>query len=124
MRLTLRRLMTLALLTLALGSCRSAAVRELTLDYDTPVDPALQRAVERLDAELREQYGMTSEQAAVGVLDLRRGRVAMLHPDRIEYAASVPKVAILLAYFRVPPGAATRTKLSCGYWMRQPSSKS
>lgn len=102
-----RWLMTLALLTLALASCRSSAVRELTLDYDTTVDPALQRAVEKLDAELREQYGMTSEQAAVGVLDLRRARVAMLHPDRIEYAASVPKVGILLAYFHLHPEGAT-----------------
>ncbi|MGZ8710847.1 MAG: serine hydrolase [Thermoanaerobaculia bacterium] len=102
-----RWLMTLALLTLALASCRSSAVRELTLDYDTTVDPALQRAVEKLDAELRGQYGMTSEQAAVGVLDLRRARVAMLHPDRIEYAASVPKVGILLAYFHLHPEAAT-----------------
>lgn len=104
---TLRCLMTVTLMTLALASCRSSTVRELTLDYDTSVDPALQLSVEKLDAELREQYGMTSEQAAVGVLDLRRGRVAMLHPDRIEYAASVPKVGILLAYFHLHPEAAT-----------------
>lgn len=104
---SLRRLMTLAVLTLALASCRSSAVRELTLDYDTPVDPTLQRAVEKLDADLRERYGMTGEQAAVGVLDLRRARVAMLHSDRIEYAASVPKVGILLAYFHLHPEATT-----------------
>lgn len=89
-------------------SCKSAAPRDFTLDYDTPVDPALQRAVEALDARLREQYGMTGEQAAVGVLNLERPRVAMLHPDRIEYAASVPKVGILLAYFQLHPAAATQ----------------
>src|SRR5687768_14958014 len=49
---------------------------------------------------------MTAEHTAVGVLDLRRQRVAMIHPDRIEYAASVPKVGILLAYFQLHPEAA------------------
>jgi len=50
---------------------------------------------------------MTTEQTAVGVLDLRRPRVAMIHADRIEYAASVAKIGILLAYFQLHPGAAT-----------------
>ena len=31
----------------------------------------------------------------------------MIHPDRIEYAASVPKIGILLAYFELHPQAAT-----------------
>ena len=30
-----------------------------------------------------------------------------IHPDREEYAASVPKVGILLAYFQLHPDAAT-----------------
>src|SRR5258706_11608365 len=50
---------------------------------------------------------MTTEQTAVGVLDLRNLRLAMIQPDRIDYAASVPKIAILLAYFQLHPGAAT-----------------
>ena len=29
----------------------------------------------------------------------------MIHPDRIEYAASVAKVGILLAYFQLHPEA-------------------
>jgi beta-lactamase class A len=29
----------------------------------------------------------------------------MIHPDRGEYAASVPKIGVLLAYFRLRPGA-------------------
>src|SRR5688500_9875180 len=103
-----RWLVSVFLLMLLFTSCRTSAVRDFTLDYDTPVDPALQRAVEALDARLREQYGMTTEQAAGGVLDLKRSRVAMLHPDRIEYAASVPKVGILLAYFQLHPEAATQ----------------
>lgn len=32
----------------------------------------------------------------------------MIHPDRIEYAASVAKIGILLAYFELHPEAATQ----------------
>jgi len=77
------------------------------ITYDTPVDRALQRDVEALDSRLRDAYGMTTEQTAVGVLDLKHHRLAMIHPDRIEYAASVAKVGILLAYFQLHPDAAT-----------------
>ncbi len=49
---------------------------------------------------------MTAHDAAVGVVDLVSGRIAMIHPDRIEYAASVPKLGILLAYFETNPPAA------------------
>jgi beta-lactamase class A len=50
---------------------------------------------------------MTTEQAAAGVLDLKTLRLAMIHPDRGEYAASVPKIGILLAYFQLHPQAST-----------------
>lgn len=90
-------------LSLALTACATTAPR--VLDYDTPVDPALQARVESIDAALREKYGMTAEQTDVGVLDLRRPRLAMIHPDRIEYAASVAKIGILLAYFQKHPDA-------------------
>ena len=76
-----------------------------TLDFATPVDGELQAAVEGIDTRLRQQFGMTTEQTAVGVLDLRRLRLAMIHPDRIEYAASVPKIGILLAWFELHPEA-------------------
>jgi beta-lactamase class A len=92
-------------LTLMLTACTTT--RPLTLDYDTPVDADLQRQVEAIDARLRDQHGMTAEHTAVGVLDLRRPRLAMTHPDRIEYAASVAKIGILLAYFHLHPEAAT-----------------
>jgi beta-lactamase class A len=92
-------------LTLMLAACTSTRP-SFTLDYDTPVDAELQRRVEEIDARLRARHGMTGEQTAVGVLDLRRPRVAMIHPDRIEYAASVPKIGILLAYFSLHPEAA------------------
>lgn len=100
------------------GEVRKAIkVREVTvtpadryvLDYDSPVDPPLQAKLEKIDASLRERFGMTTEQTAVGVLDLAgpRVRLAMIRPDRIEYAASVAKIGILLAYFQLNPNAAT-----------------
>jgi len=101
-------------LLLLLAACTSiarhpaAAPETFVLDYDTVVDRHLQKHIESIDARLRSKYGMTPEQTAVGVLDLERPRVAMIHPDRIEYAASVAKVGILLAYFQLHPDAATQ----------------
>jgi beta-lactamase class A len=81
---------------------------DYTLGYETPVDAALQAELEQLDAKLRARYGMATEQTACGLLDLRTLRLAMAHPDRQEYAASVAKVGILLAYFQLHPGAASQ----------------
>jgi beta-lactamase class A len=78
-----------------------------TLSFETPVNPALQAKLEHIDASLRARYGMTTAQTAVGVLDLNRLQLAMIHPDREEYAASIPKIGILLAYFQLHPEAAT-----------------
>lgn len=83
-------------------------IADFRLDYDTPPDPELQKRLEQIDLKLREQLGMSADDAAVGVIDLVRRRVAMIHPDRIEYAASVPKIGILLAYFETNPQAATK----------------
>jgi len=78
-----------------------------TLDYSTPITPSLQTSLETIDTTLRANYGMTTEETAVGLLDLRTLHLAMIHPDREEYAASVAKVGILLAYFQLHPAAAT-----------------
>src|SRR5258705_1906246 len=67
--------------------------------------PPLQASVESIDVALRAKYGMTPAQTAVGVLDLKGLRLAMIHPDRIEYAASVAKIGILLAFFHLHPEA-------------------
>src|SRR5215208_3948780 len=91
----------------ALTATACTSMTRYTLDYDTKPDRALQSRVEAIDANLRAKYEMTTEQMAVGVLDLRRMRLAMIHPDRIEYAASVAKVGILFAYFELHPDAAT-----------------
>lgn len=85
----------------------NARFRTYTLDYHTPVDPALQAQLETIDSGLRARYGMTTNQTAVGLLDLRTLRLAMLRPDHEEYAASVPKIGILLAWFQLNPGAVT-----------------
>jgi beta-lactamase class A len=78
-----------------------------TLDFRSPVDAALQSGLEQIDAELHTQFGMATGQTAVGLLDLRGLRLAMIRPDQIEYAASIAKIGILLAYFQFHPEAAT-----------------
>lgn len=77
------------------------------LDYNSPTDQVLQAMVEGIDAGLRAKLGMTNGQTAVGVLDLKHLELAMINPDKIDYAASVAKIGILLAYFQIHPEAAT-----------------
>ena len=77
------------------------------LDFNTPCDAALQVKLEAIDAALRARHGITSEHTAVGLLDLQQLRLAMLRPDRMEYAASVPKIGILLAWFQLHPESVT-----------------
>jgi beta-lactamase class A len=79
----------------------------ITLTYDSPVDPALQQEVVAIDARLRAKHGdIPADKTAVGVLDLRTARLALIRPDAIDYAASVPKIAILFAWFKLHPEAA------------------
>src|SRR5262249_12706985 len=97
-----------------LPACRSTmpptdpALANYVLDYDAPVDAALQADLDSIDARVRARHGIAPEQTDVGVLDLARLRLAMIHPDHIEYAASVAKIGILLAYFQDHPDAGTR----------------
>lgn len=110
-------LLALALVCAAAWAAQPATTKmsEFVLGFDTPVDPNLQKELERIDGEIRKELAMTPEQAAAGVLDLRTGRLAMIHPDRIEYAASVPKVGILLAYFELHPEAAKNLDYTTRY---------
>lgn len=73
------------------------------LDFATPVDSALQQQLEIIDQRLRARFEMASGDAAAGLLDLQGLRLAMIHPDRGEYAASIPKIGILLAWFDLHP---------------------
>src|SRR6185437_8497538 len=103
----------LSLATLGSSGCMTVKSKgermfqNYSLNYDTPVNTRLQTSLESIDAKLRGQFGMTTEQTAVGLLDLKTLRLAVIHPDREEYAASVPKIGILLAYFQLHPEAAT-----------------
>lgn len=89
------------------GPIMNSSFHNYVLDYQTPVDLAQQSQLEQTDSGLRAKYGMTTDQAAVGLLDLRALRLAMIHSDREEYAASVAKIGILLAWFQLNPAAAT-----------------
>lgn len=93
--------------TAGISSTSDRAWNHYTLGYDAPVDPVLQAGLEKIDAGLRTKYGMTTAQTAVGLLDLNTLRLAMIHPDREEYAASIPKIGILLAYFQLHPEGVT-----------------
>lgn len=97
-----------SLLVALLFACATMRHAPFTIDYDTPIDRGLQRQIETIDARLRDKYGIAPELTDVGVLDLDRHRVAMIRPDHIEYAASVAKVGILYAYFKLHPEAATQ----------------
>ena len=77
----------------------------MVLDYDTPLDPALQASLAAIDERIRAGCGLGTQHTAVGLVDLLRPRVAMIHPDRITYAASVAKIGILLGYFQLRPEA-------------------
>jgi beta-lactamase class A len=78
----------------------------LEITWNTQGDAGLQARVAEVDARLREKFGVTDAERAIGVVDLMRGQVAMIHPDRIEYAASIAKIGILIAYFHLHPEAA------------------
>src|SRR3954462_5413862 len=81
--------------------------RDFVLDFSTPRDPALQSSLEKIDATLRARHGLTEPDSAAGIVDLRNPRLAVVRPDTMMYAASLPKIAILLAYFAFHPEAAT-----------------
>ncbi len=97
----------LTMVMLLAGCVSFSGKRPLVINYDTRANPGLQRKIDAIDADLRERFAMPPETVAVGVVDLRRMDVAMIHPDRIEYAASVAKIGILLAFFELHPEVAT-----------------
>jgi beta-lactamase class A len=107
--------MLILMLNLLLGATVPAttapatrALDDSVLDFTTPVDRELQSQLEQLDKSLRDRFDMQPDQAAVGLLDLNTLRLAMIRPDAIDYAASVPKIGILLAYFATNSDAADK----------------
>lgn len=93
--------------TLQTANASPEPYRDYVLDYDTPVDPSLQAQLETIDRDIRSKLGIDADQTNVGLLDLNHLRLAMIHPDHTDYAASVAKIGILLAYFQTHPQAAT-----------------
>ena len=114
-----------ALALFASGRCASPPMNadaiRFTLDYATPTDPDLQSKIESLDGALRAQLGLAENLTAVGVLDLRTLRLALVRADAIDYAASVPKIGILLAWFAKHPLADldTPTRHELGLMIKQ-----
>jgi beta-lactamase class A len=94
----------------AYGIASAEPRREFSLDVNTPSDTSLLKKLTDIDTHARAKFDMTSEHTAVGLLDLASNppRVAMLNPDRETYAASVPKLGILLAYFALKSEAAAK----------------
>ncbi len=78
----------------------------LSIDPDAVGDLDLTMALARLDTSARRGLEIEAEQTAVGLLDMTTGRLAMLRADTMYYAASVPKITILLSYFQTHPDAA------------------
>jgi len=76
----------------------SLPARELAAD----TDPGLQRALERLVRDQGLWKQVRSHKLALGLVDisdLDAPRYAALNPDHMMYAASLPKIAILLGAF-------------------------
>jgi beta-lactamase class A len=110
-RLALAALMAATLTRAARGEAAAPFMQSTPepyiLHYTTATDATLQADLEALDTRLRAKLGIAAEQTSVGLLDLTTLRLAMVRPDRIDYAASVPKIGILLAWFQLHPEAAT-----------------
>jgi beta-lactamase class A len=77
----------------------------LRISHDTAGDLDMTMALGRLDTAVRRELVIEAEQTAVGLLDLTTGRLAMLRADTMFYAASIPKITILLTYFQTHPQA-------------------
>jgi beta-lactamase class A len=95
-------------------ACRSAT---------PPPDRTLQQQLETIDTRLRAKYGIAAEQTDVGLLDLERPRAAMIHPDHIEYAASVAKVGILFAWFALHHDVDAQTEHELGLMIKASSNE-
>ena len=86
---------------------RAMRMQSYRLNYESPLNPELQAALENADSKITEELGIKPENRAFGVLDLTDLRLALIHPDEMFYGASVPKICIVLAYFDQHPEAAT-----------------
>ena len=90
-------------------------------------DDAFTAHIEKIDADLRAKFGMNTNDTSVGVLDLKTDRAGVVRDRKLEYAASVAKIGILLAYFEMNRPAATnldvQTKHDLGLMIKASSNE-
>ena len=90
-------------------------------------DDRLAAQVETIDAELRIKFGMQTNDTSVAVFDFNSGHAGGVRETKLEYAASVAKIGILLAYFELHPQAATnlnpQTKHELGLMIKASSNE-
>ncbi len=84
---------------------RAMKMQDYQLSHDTPVDAELQKQVEAIESRVGRELGIPEADRAFGVLDLTDRRLALVRPDVTFYGASVPKIAIVFAYFAQNPQA-------------------
>ena len=96
----LTRLRSLARVLIAAGAFAVAAPVAAELpDLRGAHDPALQRGLERVVRELHLEAAVSTGRLSLALVDVSPGaapRLAMLNGDAMVYAASLPKIAILL----------------------------
>jgi beta-lactamase class A len=90
-------------------------------------DHALTKQIEAIDAEVRAKFAMTTNDTSVGVVDLKTMRAGVVRENKLEYAASVAKIGILLAYFEFNRDAVTnldaKTKHELGLMIKASSNE-
>jgi beta-lactamase class A len=96
------RLMALPAAVLFLGQAGAGAGSGAPADLAAALDPRLQQGLERVVTELGLRPDVEARRLALALLDLtvvEAPRLAMLNGNAMMYAASLPKLAILLGAF-------------------------
>ncbi|MCP3871037.1 MAG: serine hydrolase [Gammaproteobacteria bacterium] len=100
-----RRAIPHFILTVLLTLSALSATARLTDEYPRlreSIDPVMQRQLEQLIRDQGLQQITTQERLAIALVDItdpNQPRMAAINGDVMEYAASLPKIAILLAAF-------------------------
>jgi beta-lactamase class A len=102
-RLSILMLGLAALVLAAPGAAQTIALSRPSSDLRKTIDPGLQRSLARYVSKLSLDRAVAAKRLAISlvdVTDLAYPRLAMLNGDEMMYAASLPKIAILLAAFQ------------------------
>jgi len=93
------RILFATLFACACVAAQAQATNGAARDLSAAIDPQLQARVERIVRDLDLEPAVVTGRLALALVDLTRPskpRLAMLNGDRMMYAASLPKIAILL----------------------------